>query len=180
AIAIGPGLGQTDWSKQLLQTIIDVNLPIVLDADALNLLPSIKKLPHQFILTPHPGEAARLLNSDMTTIQLDRVAAVVALHKKYGGTIVLKGKNTLICDTLQQLSECPYGNPGMATAGMGDILTGVIVGLIAQGLNLTEAAQLGVCIHALAGDHASKQGERGLIATDLLPHLRTLANANTY
>lgn len=128
-----------------------------------------------WILTPHPGEAARLLKTNTAEIQSDRFIAATELQKRYGGVVVLKGAGTLIA-TEHGLEVCSAGNPGMASAGMGDVLTGVISGLIAQGLGREEAARRGVCLHAAAGDKAARHGERGLIASDLLPWLRPLLN----
>lgn len=172
-IVIGPGLGQTEWSKNLLQTCLESTLPLIVDADALNLLSL--QLRDNWILTPHPGEAARLSNWTISDVQKDRPKAIQMLQERLGGVCVLKGANTLVLGTT--LTSCPYGNPGMASGGMGDLLSGVIGGLVAQGLSLEQAAQLGVCVHACAGDQAAQDGERGLIATDLLPHIRRLINA---
>jgi NAD(P)H-hydrate epimerase len=117
-----------------------------------------------------------LLNCTSTEIQQDRFAAVQELQQRYGGVIVLKGSGTLVIDPAGNVAVCSDGNPGMATGGMGDVLTGVIAGLLAQGLNPVAAARLGVCVHAAAGDEAAKAGERGMLATDLMPWLRRLAN----
>ena len=172
-IAIGPGLGQSEWASQLLARVLDTGLPLVVDADALNLLALEPLRRDNWILTPHPGEAARLLKTNTSEIQNDRFTAATDLQKRYGGVVVLKGAGTLVV-TEQRVEVCSAGNPGMASAGMGDVLTGVIAGLIAQGLGLEEAARLGVCLHAAAGDKAAQQGERGLIASDLLPWLRPM------
>jgi NAD(P)H-hydrate epimerase len=175
-IAIGPGLGQSTWAQMLLQAIKEQSKPMVIDADALNLLAiNPFRLPHG-ILTPHPGEAARLLELATTEVQNDRFAAVRALQLRFGGVCVLKGAGTLVATPNGQIGICTAGNPGMACGGMGDVLTGVIAGLLAQGLSTTEAAQLGVCLHGKAGDQAALEGERGLLPTDLLPWLRYYAN----
>ena len=129
------------------------------------------------MLSPHPGEAGHLLQCTSKEIQQDRFHAINALQARYGGTIVLKGAGTLIKEDTGLTSLCRLGNPGMATGGMGDVLTGVITGLIAQGIALGEAARLGVHLHARAGDLAAHRGERGLLASDLMPHLRRLVNA---
>ena len=176
-VVIGPGLGQLAWSHALLSAVLQLHLPMVLDADALNLLAKQPITRDHWILTPHVGEAARLLNCSVADINLDRHAAVIALQKKYGGIIVLKGAHTLIKGKNPEVFMCDAGNPGMATAGMGDILSGVIVGLAAQGLSLLDSAQLGVSVHAHAGDLAATQGMRGMIATDLLPFIRQLVNS---
>ncbi len=129
------------------------------------------------MLTPHPGEAARLLGTSVAAIEQDRPAAVRALQGRYGGVAVLKGAGTLIQgDPVRPLAVCSDGNPGMATAGSGDVLTGIIGALRAQGLDAEEAACAGVCLHAAAGDRAARRGERGLIASDIITALRPLAN----
>lgn len=175
-IAIGPGLGQSSWSVELFAAVLESSLPQVMDADALNLL---AKEPHYCdhrILTPHPGEAARLLNCSTAQIQEDRFSAAKALQKQYGGVIVLKGNGTLVANQKGELHICSHGNPGMASAGMGDVLTGVIAGLLAQGLELQQAAMLGACLHGAAADLASKSGQRGLLASDLMPFIRQLVD----
>jgi NAD(P)H-hydrate epimerase len=148
----------------------------VIDADALNLL---ARTPFRFVnsvITPHVGEAARLLESTTDVIQADRFAAVRSLQLRFGGVCILKGAGTLIADDYGQVNVCTAGNPGMACGGMGDVLTGVIAGLLAQGFSSIEAANLGVCLHGKAGDRAAQEGERGLLPSDLLPWLRYYAN----
>lgn len=175
-IALGPGLGQSDWSQQLFATALAATQPKIIDADGLNLL---SKQPHKndhWILTPHVGEAARLLNCSTHDIQNDREKAALKLQQQYGGIVVLKGHGTLIVGPSQKISICNAGNPGMATGGMGDVLTGVIAGLVAQQIDLLSAAELGVCLHAAAGDLAAQAGERGMLALDLMPYLRQLVN----
>ncbi len=178
--AIGPGLGQGGWAEQLLQTLDGAHGIRVLDADALNMLsmgPAYMKLQRDdWILTPHPGEAARLLDTDTASIQADRFAAATALQKRYGGVVVLKGPGTIIVDEKTAFLST-YGCPGMASGGMGDVLTGVIAGLCAQGLSAVQAACYGVCLHGAAAELAAAEGgERGTLASDLYPHLRTLVN----
>ena len=176
-LAIGPGLGQGAWGRSLLARALEARQPLILDADALNLLAGEPRGGPGWILTPHPGEAARLLNTDSRTIQADRFAAIEALHEKYQGPVVLKGCGSLVIDAEAGCHVSAAGNPGMATAGMGDVLCGVIAGLIAQGMAPGPAAQLGVCLHATAADRAVRgEGERGLMAGDLMPHLRRLVN----
>lgn len=175
-LGIGPGLGQTAWSKMLFDTALEQNLPLVVDADGLNLLAKEPRENNQWVLTPHPAEAARLLSCTTAKIQADRFFAVKALQKKYGGVVVLKGSGSLICGG-EDVLVCEAGNPGMASGGMGDVLTGVISGLIAQGHGLLDAAALGVVLHAMAGDDAARDGESGLLASDLFQPLRELVNA---
>ncbi|ROH87874.1 NAD(P)H-hydrate dehydratase [Stagnimonas aquatica] len=175
AIALGPGLGQGVWGRALYSAARSGETPTVLDADALNLLAEQPlRLSANTVLTPHPGEAARLLGCGTAEVQADRLAAVQALRARYGAVVVLKGAGSLVAG--EQLWLCPYGNPGMAVGGMGDALTGVILGLLAQGLGAEDAARLGVLIHALAGDAAARGGPRGLLPSDLIAALRPLVN----
>ncbi len=175
-IAIGPGLGQSSWGREMLNTIFQHNLPVVIDADALNLLARQRCFRDNWILTPHPGEAARLLEKTVEEVQKDRIAAATAIQKQYGGICVLKGSGSVVCEKETIPGICPLGNPGMATGGMGDVLTGVIAGLLAQRLTLGRAARFGTVIHSAAADFAAKAGERGLLAGDLMAHLRKLVN----
>jgi ADP-dependent NAD(P)H-hydrate dehydratase / NAD(P)H-hydrate epimerase len=176
-LAVGPGLGQSAWGHALWLTALDSGKPLVLDADGLNLLAREGRQFHTpAVMTPHPGEAARLLASTTAEIQKDRFAAARSLAKRYGAVVVLKGSGSLIADPDGRLDVCTWGNPGMATGGMGDLLTGVIAALMAQGCNAWQAACMGVGLHARAGDIAARDGERGLLASDLLQPLRTLGN----
>lgn len=172
AIAIGPGLGTDEWSHMLLAAALESGLPMVVDADGLNLLAASDAHNDNWILTPHPGEAARLCGG---SVQDRRFEAAEEIRAERGGVTVLKGAGTLIASA-EGVSVCPYGNPGMSTAGMGDILTGVIGAMLAQGLRGHLAAETGVVLHSRAGDAAALDGERGLLATDLLRPLRRLAN----
>lgn len=175
--AIGPGLGQADWGRGLWQAALEAGLPTVLDADGLNLLAAAHHaLPAICVLTPHPGEAARLLAVDTAAVQADRFGAARTLAREFGAVVVLKGVGSLIADPESRVALCPWGNAGMASGGMGDVLTGVIAGLLAQGLSAWDAACLGVAMHARAGDLAARAGERGLLAADLFPYLRALVN----
>jgi len=175
-IAIGPGLGQSEWAKLLLARVFESELPLVIDADALNLLAEEDQSSTNWVITPHPGEAARLLKTESKTIQSDRFKSVRMLHEKYHGPVVLKGSGSLITDANGELFVCDAGNPGMSSGGMGDVLTGVIAGLIAQGIEINHATKLGVCLHSNAADRAANAGERGMMALDLMPHLRNLVN----
>jgi hydroxyethylthiazole kinase-like uncharacterized protein yjeF len=176
-IALGPGLGQDDWAKALFARILECAQPKVLDADALNLLAGDPVHRDDWILTPHPGEAARLLDTGTAAVQSDRLSAVSGLVDRYGGVAVLKGRCTLIACA----DETPYvvdrGNAGMASAGMGDVLTGLIAGLVAQYPGVLHRSAAGAAYaHAVAGDLAASGGQRGLIATDLFPVLRGVLN----
>jgi len=176
-IAAGPGLGQQDWGRALLAAVFTTSRPMVVDADALNLLAQAPHaLPGSAVMTPHPGEAARLLGCDVASVQRDRFAAARQLAERYAAVVVLKGAGSLVANPAGRVEVCPWGNPGMASAGMGDVLTGVVAALLAQGLDPWDAARLGVALHSRAGDIAAAEAPRGLVAGDLLPILRRLAN----
>lgn len=176
-LAVGPGLGQDEWGKGLWQAALDAGKPTVLDADGLNLLAAQPRaVPSLCVLTPHPGEAARLLGVSIDKVQADRFAAVRALAKQHQAVVVLKGAGSLVARPDGRTAVCPWGNPGMASGGMGDVLTGTLAGLLAQGLSSWDAACLGVGLHARAGDLAARAGERGLLASDLFVYLRALVN----
>ncbi|MGH8027267.1 MAG: NAD(P)H-hydrate dehydratase [Pseudoxanthomonas sp.] len=176
AIAIGPGLGQGDWGRAMLKLALAAGKPLVLDADALNLIATESYALGDAILTPHPGEAARLLGIDTVEVQHDRFAAAQAIAESYQAVVVLKGAGTIIAAPGQAPRVLDAGNPGMAVGGMGDVLTGVIVALRASGLSAFDAASAGALLHSLAGDAAAEEGERGLLPSDLFPFLRRLAN----
>ncbi len=175
-VAIGPGLGQDAWAKNLFSRILDFDIPMVVDADALNLLAGEPTQKKSWVLTPHPGEATRLLKSAAGEVQKNRLQSVQALQKQYDGVAVLKGSGTLIANG-NEISICTAGNPGMATGGTGDVLTGIIAGLIAQGLNAYDAARFGVQLHAQSADVAAEGGMRGMLASDLFAPLRQLVNS---
>ena len=174
-IAVGPGLGQADWSRMLLEVALASDRPLVVDADGLNLLAQSPSDRGNWILTPHPGEAARLLDCDIPEVESDRFAAAQEIAERYDAVCVLKGAGTVVADR-RGLAVCALGNPGMASAGMGDVLTGVVAAMVGQGLPLMDAAEVAVCAHALAADQAAVDGERGLIATDVIDHLRAAVN----
>jgi ADP-dependent NAD(P)H-hydrate dehydratase / NAD(P)H-hydrate epimerase len=175
-IVMGPGLGQSKWAEELFIAAIKPAKLLVIDADGLNLLAHNPEQQSNWVLTPHPGEAARLLNCTIAAIQQDRYAAVAGLQAKYGGIVVLKGAGTLIASN-DEVAVSTTGNPGMASGGMGDVLAGVIAGMIAQGFSLKDAVQQSVYLHGMAADLAVEQaGERGLLASDLMPYLRQLVN----
>lgn len=174
---LGPGLGTDKWAMRLFQSMVASKKPLIVDASALRILAKNPEIRSNWVLTPHPGEAADLLACSVRDIQSDRYQSVAALQVKYGGNIVLKGVGSLIRTDESATYLCNAGNPGMATAGMGDVLSGAIAGLVAQGLSLGDATKLAVNIHARAADKAVvKKGERGLIASDLMPWLRFLVN----
>ncbi len=173
-LVVGPGLGQASWGRALLSAAANASLPQVWDADALNLLASgFVQLPKDCVITPHPGEAARLLGIGTAEVQADRPTAALALSKKYSAVVVLKGTGSLIAHPDGRLSLCHQGHPAMATGGLGDVLAGLIGALLAQGMQAFDAASLAVWLHANAGLQQGKFG-RGLAASDLIPAIRQL------
>lgn len=182
-IVIGPGLGNDRWGQKLLLQALAADKPTVLDADALNYLSALpfaelsRYRRENWVLTPHPGEASRLLQCSTTVIQQDRFIAVNRLQHTFGGVVLLKGHGTLIAAPEQPVRLLACGNPGMASGGMGDVLSGIIGALLAQGLSPAMATACGGWLHASAADIlAEKQGERGLLATDLAAEVRKLLN----
>lgn len=175
-VAVGPGLGQSPWSAEMYRSVLECGKPLVVDADALNLLTLMPVQRADWVLTPHPGEAARLLGTTVEEVQADRLAAARELQSRYGGTIVLKGAGSIVWPDHGPPAICRNGNPGMATGGMGDVLTGVIAALVAQRCAPGLAAAAGVYAHALAGDRAARGGQRGLIAGDVIAELRGCVN----
>lgn len=175
-LVVGPGLGQSPWSEQMLQQADAANLPMVVDADALNILSANRVITiesrENWLLTPHPGEAARLLNLSTAEVQADRFTAVRELQGRFGGVALLKGAGSLIADGSDIVSLLTEGNSGMASGGMGDVLSGLLGSLIAQGIPLARAAKLGSALHAAAADAAvTNIGVRSLLASDLLPYV---------
>ena len=174
-ICLGPGLGKDYWSEQMIYKSLENahknKTPILIDADGLNLLPEFSKklpLPKKIVLTPHLGEAARLLNTSIEKVKKNKISAAKRISNKYNSVVVLKSHETLICKE-DKIYICDKGNPGMATAGMGDVLSGMISGLIAQKLSLLEAACLGVDLHARAGDiYSEKNNQQSLLPTDII------------
>ncbi|MBL0868149.1 bifunctional ADP-dependent NAD(P)H-hydrate dehydratase/NAD(P)H-hydrate epimerase [Pectobacterium carotovorum] len=176
-VVIGPGLGQDDWGKSALRLAENCNKPMLWDADALNLLAINPHKRQNRVLTPHPGEAARLLNCRVSDIESDRLLAATKLVKRYGGVVVLKGAGTVIASERDEVAIADVGNPGMATGGMGDVLSGIVGGLLAQKLSLYDAACAGCVVHGAAADWlAARRGTRGMLATDLLPVLFRYVN----
>jgi NAD(P)H-hydrate epimerase len=175
---LGPGLGQTAWAEGLWRCLVASDLPLVVDADGLNLLAAERRARGAWLLTPHAGEAARLLRCEVADVQRDRRAAVRSLATTFAAHVILKGPNSLVGapGEDERLVVCDRGNPGLATGGTGDVLAGVLGSLLVQTRDLGLAARAGVLLHALAGDAAAADGERGTLASDLLPRLRTWAN----
>ncbi|MDE2251169.1 MAG: NAD(P)H-hydrate dehydratase, partial [Gammaproteobacteria bacterium] len=177
-VAIGPGLGTDEWARALLDAALASGKPLIVDADALNLLAAAgaRKLP-QAVLTPHPGEAGRLLGLSAAAVQADRPAALRRLVEKTGAVIVLKGAGTVLGAPERISALCTHGNPGMAAPGMGDVLTGAIAGMRAQCLDPWLAARAGVLAHALAGDELARQGGgRGMLALEVAAGLTRWVN----
>jgi hydroxyethylthiazole kinase-like uncharacterized protein yjeF len=181
-IVLGPGMGQDAWSRgvfnEVLAYLVHADIPIVIDADGLNLLSHhLYKLKlSQLVITPHPAEAARLLETSTAEVEQDRFKYSHNLATKFTGTAVLKGAGSIV-QTTDSCYVCGDGNPGMATAGMGDVLTGVIGAMMAQGMESHDAALYSVCLHAAAGDLAAENlGQRGMLASDLFVFLRQLIN----
>ncbi len=176
-IAVGPGLGRTRWARAAFDAVLGSSKPLVVDADALNLLAEGAPTSREdWILTPHPGEAGRLLGVSAQEVQRDRLAALDRLLDRYHGTVVLKGAGTLVGAAGRTPGLCERGNPGMATAGTGDVLTGTIAAILAQCRDCWVAARVGVLVHAMAGDAAARGGERGVLASDLLRELPHCVN----
>ncbi|CAM3103709.1 NAD(P)H-hydrate dehydratase [Vibrio rarus] len=182
AIGLGPGLGCDPWAFALFEQAMRQHCPKVIDADGLNLLAQTNVIYdlHNCILTPHPGEASRLLGVSIADIEHDRYTAIRQLQSKYQCVVLLKGAGTLIADG-SNTWVIHAGNSGMATGGMGDVLTGVILGLLCQGMPVVSATCLGAWLHSTAADLNGQQfGSVGMLASDLLPILRQLRNDPFY
>ncbi len=176
-VAIGPGLGKGEWASRALRTVLACDKPLVVDADGLNLIAEQQAPPREdWILTPHPGEAARLLGTSVQDIQGDRLASLARLVERYGGVVVLKGAGTLVGSRGRIPGLCERGNPGMASAGMGDVLTGATAGVLSQCGDPWAAARVAVLAHAMSGDVVARGGERGLLAGDVARELRSCVN----
>lgn len=176
-VVIGPGLGQAPWGKQALRKIDNFCKATLWDADALNLLAINPDKRHNRVITPHPGEAARLLNCSVAEIENDRLLSAQRLVKRYGGVVVLKGAGTIVADERGVMSIIDAGNAGMASGGMGDVLSGIIGALLGQALSPYDAACAGCIAHGAAADElAARYGTRGMLATDLFSTLRRVVN----
>lgn len=176
-VVVGPGLGQQAWGKQALQKVGNFRKVTLWDADALNLLAINPDKRHNRILTPHPGEAARLLNCSVAEIERDRLLSAQRLVKRYGGVAVLKGAGTIVACESGAMGIVDAGNAGMASGGMGDVLSGIIGALLGQKLTPYDAACAGCVVHGAAADRlAAQYGTRGMLATDLFCTLRRVVN----
>ena len=185
-LVAGPGLGQSAASRAALMVVLDLDQPLLLDADALNLIAADPVLHKQVrartaatVLTPHPGEAGRLLGLSTTKVQSNRPGSVSRLSDIFHAVVVLKGAGTLVKAPAGEIWRNTSGNPGMAAPGMGDVLAGIIAALIAQGMTVEAAAIYGVWLHGAAADMAVEEGlgPRGLSASELLPRVRRLINS---
>ncbi len=178
-LVLGPGLGMLKWGRELFHIFGKLKLPKVFDADALNFLATQPHQDHLRIITPHPGEAAKLLDCSVIEVEKNRFKATRDLYEKYGGVIILKGSGTIVYNG-DTYWVCNQGNPGMATGGMGDVLSGIIGSLLGQKLCLTDAACLGVWLHSNAADQSAQQnGQIGTLASDIFPYIRQLLNEKT-
>ncbi len=179
-IVVGPGLGEGKWGLKLLRESMQIDKPLVLDADALKLLGDVKvNFTGQSIVTPHVGEASIMLGTSIANVQEDRLAAAESSACILGGICVLKGPGSIVASADRVLGICKHGNPGMATAGMGDVLSGILGAMVVQGMEIGQAAKFGTCLHSAAADIAAKSfGERGMLATDLfLPMTQLMQGA---
>jgi NAD(P)H-hydrate epimerase len=176
-LALGPGLGQEEETAEAIRRIVlETSLPLVLDADGVNAFAGraaeLAGRDAETVLTPHPGELGRLLGIPTAEVQADRIGSARRAAAETGAVVVLKGYRTLVATPEGEVNVNPTGNPGMASGGTGDVLTGLIAGLIAQGLEVLDAALLGVYLHGLAGDLAAEEaGEAGMTAGDLIGFL---------
>jgi NAD(P)H-hydrate epimerase len=175
-LALGPGLGTEAWGRALFAACRDDSRPLVLDADGLNLLAANPGQRDNWILTPHPAEAGRLLDCTSDDIQADRVRAALAIAERYGAVVILKGCGSIVAAPDGRWDICALGNPGMSTGGSGDVLTGVCAAMLAQGFEPWVAARLATLAHAAAGDRAAAEGERGLLPLDIARQLQTVVN----
>lgn len=176
-IVVGPGLGQNNWAQTLLDAVLEFDKPIVIDADGLNLVSQRSALPqgNDWIMTPHPGEASRLLGLSTKAVEHDRFAAVTTMRQRYSAEVLLKGAGSVIsCQQGQFVID--RGSPAMASGGMGDCLSGLVAALRAQGMSSGRALVAASYWHAVAGEMAAEEGVRGTIATDLLLPIRQLVN----
>lgn len=198
-IAIGTGLGQSGWSEMLLQQVLECDLPMVLDADALNIIARYQQRPdfsqRDVVMTPHPAEAARLLGCNLHDVQQDRFSAARKLAQTYDAVVILKGQGSIVASPSGELAVCSDGNAGMSSGGMGDVLTGVVASILAQNLirqtevdmcsrhlrklvtSPWDAARLACCVHSSAADEAAHlRGQRGLLACDVIEYLTARMN----
>lgn len=177
AIVLGPGISRHPETQKLInRLIVKINKPMILDADALNAIAKnikiLKKIKSDYIVTPHHGEMARLINKSVEFVKNNRITIAKKFSRDYNAVVVLKGAGTIVAGPGNKYYLNTSGNPGMATAGAGDVLTGIIAGFLSQGLNMFDASRLGVYVHGLAGDLAAKdKGEAGLIAGDILENI---------
>ena len=180
-VAVGPGLGRGEWGASLLERVVATDRALVIDADAINLLAQgsaawPNAATRAVVYTPHPGEASRVLGESAGALESDRYSAARVLAEAHPGTWLLKGAGTIVAGPAAIPRVCEGGNPGMASGGMGDVLTGVVAALLAQGCGAFDAASAGACVHAAAADAAARDGERGMLASDVIAALRPLVD----
>ncbi len=169
AVVLGPGLGQGKWSESVFERVLSLGRPTVIDADGLNILSRSGMKNENQVLTPHPGEAARLLQCTPREIQNDRAEAAREITRQYGGVCILKGAGSLVADGPGEVTVCDRGNPGMASAGMGDVLSGIVGAWVGQGMPLPDAACAGVWLHSACADQVAENlGETSLLASDVV------------
>lgn len=185
AIVIGPGLGQSSLAEKLLMLCLSTNKPLAIDADALNIIAAHPDMENMLIerqgglvLTPHPGEASRLLNKSIETVQENRIDSALSIANKYNCCCVLKGANSVCACPTNEYWINQTGNPGLASAGTGDVLSGVIGSFIAQGMSCMNALKLGIYVHGLAADRLVDRGVGpiGLTASEVALEIRQLLN----
>lgn len=180
-VAVGPGLSKSRRSRELLDLVFDSGVDCIADADALSLMSAQEPLPQENrIITPHPGEAGRLLGCDAETVNADRFTAASKLQQLYGGVVLLKGAGSVVCDR-HRMTVIDSGSPALAVGGSGDMLTGIIAALAAGGLSLRQAALIGACIHGKAGEMAEEEyGSAGTLPSDLEGYIRRLVNGRVH
>jgi len=176
-VVLGPGLSRHPETQKLInKLILKIDKPMVMDADALNAIirniSILKKIKSKYVVTPHPGEMSRLINKSAEYIKNNRFLVAKKFSHDYNAVVVLKGAGTVVAEPGGKSYINTTGNPGMATAGSGDVLAGIIAGFLSQGLKIFDASAIGVYVHGLAGDFAAKdKGETGLIAGDILENI---------
>lgn len=184
-LAVGPGMGKSDSAKKALQSALEAEVPVVLDADALNLIAEVESLTAAVLerdaptlMTPHPAEAARLLDEETSQVQADRVTSAKMIAQRYQAMVVLKGNGSVVAAPNGKWWINPTGNPGMASAGMGDVLTGIVAALIAQGTQPLQALLAGVYLHGAAADELARRGigPIGMSASEVIDAARMLLN----
>ena len=178
AVVVGPGLGRDAWAMTAWRALRDCPLPLVVDADALRLVGPNSLRERDAVITPHPGEAAMLLERDAAMVNADRIWAARSLAERFGCGVVLKGSGSVLADA-DRLAVCQRGSPALSTAGTGDVLAGLLGALLGMGVPRFSAMEFGVCLHAEAGEiEADARGEWGMAASDLFETIRACLNGH--